>query len=122
MLNWHKTIAFEDRRSGEYYIYIFIYINYIYIYVYTFQRDPSRFFGVAKPCRIRSRGLSPLLDRVHYLKGRGGLQGGSLCVYVDDQRVPLQAVEQLQANRLLGNSAGFLISHANRPSAALERI
>ena len=41
---------------------------------------------------------------------------------MDDQRVLLQAVEQLQANRLLGNRCRVLISHANRPSAALEEL
>ena len=43
-------------------------------------------------------------------------------IFVDDQRSLLEEVEHLQARRAAGNRCRVLISHANRPSAALEEL
>ena len=110
LLDWHKTITFEDRRSGEHYI--------------RSREIQAGSSALPSPVGYDLGVSAPSLTGCITSKAEEICRVGAcviLCV-VDDQRVLLQAVEQLQANRLLGNRCRVLISHANRPSAALEEL
>ena len=148
VLDWHRTLPFEPQGGGSYVpervqqtLRRAQSLGYD-LGICSFASAPATQSRVLREARSLETGLSRSFRFIHVVnrkfnsdpaRDRPSLTGCTtskaeeVCrvgaaIFVDDQRSLLEDVEHLQARRAAGNRCRVLISHANRPSAALEEL
>jgi len=148
VLDWHRTLSFESQSGGSYVpervkqtLRRAQSLGYD-LGICSFASAPATQSRVLREARDLETELTRAFRFIHVVnrkftsdpaRDRPSLTGCAtskaeeVCrvgaaIFVDDQRSLLQEVEQLQARRAAGNRCRVLISHANRPSAALEEL
>eukprot|EP00435_Cladocopium_sp_Y103_P032428 s1173_g8.t1 len=148
-LDWHNTVSFKDRRSGENYVpertkQILRRCQGIAydLAAVSFASNLATQRDVLNSARRLERELSHPFAFVHTVSrkhltdpptSRPSITGCVTCkaqeitrtgaaVYVDDQRSLSAEAEDLQRGRASQNRCRTLISHHTRPSAALEEL
>ena len=148
VLDWHRTLSFESQSGGSYVpervkqtLRRAQSLGYD-LGICSFASAPATQSRVLREARDLETELTRAFRFIHVVnrkftsdpaRDRPSLTGCAtskaeeVCrvgaaIFVDDHRSLLQEVEQLQARRAAGNRCRVLISHANRPSAALEEL
>ena len=149
VLDWHRTLSFESQSGGSSYVPERVKqtlrraqsLGYD-LGICSFASAPATQSKVLRDARALETELTRSFRFIHVVnrkfnsdppRDRPSLTGCTtskaeeVCrvgaaIFVDDQRQLLEEVERLQARRAVGNRCRTLISHANRPTAALEEL